>query len=59
MGYPAETHTPTSFDGYLIEMHRIPAKSSKKPPILLQHGLLSSSDEFIINYPNQSLGKVT
>lgn len=50
-GYPAESHVVKTEDGYLLTLHRIPgSKNSQKrgnQPILLQHGLLSSSVDWI------------
>lgn len=56
MGYPVEIHTVTNKDGYILEMHRIPNKMTQKPPVLFLHGLISSSADYIINNPNESLG---
>ena len=51
--YPVESHRVTTSDGYILTLFRIQAKYSKiksgLPPILLQHGLLDSSDTWIIN----------
>lgn len=59
-GYPAESHTVVTEDGYLLTMHRIPhgrksAYNFTRTPVLLQHGLLGSSTSWIINGPNKSL----
>ncbi|KAG5327408.1 LIP3 Lipase, partial [Acromyrmex heyeri] len=45
-GYPMETHTVQTEDGYLLTLHRIPRKNGV--PVLLQHGLLTSSADFLI-----------
>ena len=60
-GYPAELHKFQSEDGYILGYHRIPygknGASNKKPyPIILHHGLLSSSVDWIVNGPKKSLG---
>lgn len=59
-GYPAETHTVQTEDGYILELHRIPyglsGPSENRPPVLLQHGLESQSGDWIVNFGNQSLG---
>ncbi|CAG0896315.1 unnamed protein product [Darwinula stevensoni] len=60
-GYPSETHTITTADGYIIDMHRIPYGLSgpgegPRIPILLQHGLLSSSACWVLNGPENGLG---
>lgn len=51
--YPREKHEITTKDGYILEIHRIP--SPGQPPILLSHGVLSSSADFLVMGPNQSL----
>lgn len=59
-GYPVEIHTITTSDGYIIEIHRIPfgLKTSEGPktPVIIQHGILCSSADYVINFPYQSLG---
>ncbi|XP_014204869.1 lipase 3-like [Copidosoma floridanum] len=46
-GYPAEAHVVLTDDGYLLTMHRIP-KAPGSPAVFLQHGLLSSSSDWVI-----------
>lgn len=62
-GYPAETHKVTTQDGYILELHRIPhgivETEGPRTPVMVQHGLFSSSADFVINFPNQSLGNDT
>uniref|UniRef100_A0A0N4UNH8 Abhydro_lipase domain-containing protein n=1 Tax=Dracunculus medinensis TaxID=318479 RepID=A0A0N4UNH8_DRAME len=63
-GYPAEEIPVETKDGYLLKIHRIPAQLQKrfdgfvkKPPVVfLQHGLLGSSADWILNTPTNSLG---
>ncbi|CAG0893022.1 unnamed protein product [Darwinula stevensoni] len=60
-GYPVETHTVTTADGYIIDMHRIPYGLSgpgegPRIPVLLQHGLLCSSADWVISGPESGLG---
>ncbi|KDR15391.1 Lipase 3 [Zootermopsis nevadensis] len=63
-GYPAETHTVTTEDGYILTMHRIPyspksnSTDTKRPVVFLQHGLISSSVDWVIMGPDKSLGTV-
>ena len=62
-GYPCETHTVTTPDGYVLEMHRIPWGRESPPgptktPILLQHGLLCSSADWVMGIPEKFLGKI-
>lgn len=60
-GYPAETHTVTTADGYILTMHRIPysptSNSTETPGsvVFLQHGLLSSSVDWVIMGPGKGL----
>lgn len=57
-GYPVETHTIQTDDGYLLSLHRIPCGRNGTrggQPVFLQHGLLSSSVDWI-NANNNSLG---
>ncbi|XP_072762482.1 lipase 3-like [Anoplolepis gracilipes] len=46
-GYPAESHVVTTKDGYLLTLHRIPGGNGSAP-VLLQHGLLSSSADWLV-----------
>lgn len=60
-GYPVETHEVATEDNYLITLHRIPHGKKKltkgeRPPILLLHGLLASTEIWIINGPLYSGG---
>ncbi|XP_050302224.1 lipase 1-like [Anthonomus grandis grandis] len=59
LGYSSETHQVQTEDGYLLTLHRIPyQRDSARPykgPILLGHGVLCSSADWIVN-GNQSLG---
>ena len=61
MGYPSQTHTITTEDCYILEMHRIPhgkgMEKATKPPILLVHGLLGSSADWVMGIPEKYLGK--
>uniref|UniRef100_A0A182XVP9 Lipase 3 n=1 Tax=Anopheles stephensi TaxID=30069 RepID=A0A182XVP9_ANOST len=55
-GYPVESHEATGADGYTISLTRIPPKKQRHPtPMLLVHGLLASSADFLIIGPNNSL----
>ncbi|KAG5861914.1 hypothetical protein JTB14_032103 [Gonioctena quinquepunctata] len=65
-GYEVETHWVTTEDGYVLRMHRIPhginetniVGKPKKPAVLLMHGLLSSSADWLLLGPDKSLGFV-
>lgn len=60
-GYPSETHTVTTVDGYILNLHRIPYGKNGPPTeskgiAFLQHGLLSSSADWIVPGPEKALG---
>ena len=62
MGYPSETHTVITEDCYILEMHRIPhgkgqTKANLKT-ILLVHGVLGSSADWVMGIPEKSLGYI-
>ena len=54
-GYSAEAHIVTTKDGYLLTLHRIPG-SNGSPPVLLQHGFLSSSADWVVLGKGKALG---
>ena len=60
MGYPAEIHQVTTEDGYVLELHRIPHGTSgptgSRPPVLMQHGILGSSTDWVLNTADEALG---
>jgi len=47
-GYHLERHWVTTDDGYILEVHRLPADSGA-PVVFLQHGLLDSSITWMLN----------
>ncbi|CAH1984657.1 unnamed protein product [Acanthoscelides obtectus] len=51
-GYRSETHVVVTEDGYLLRIHRIPSKKNGAQPVFLQHGLLGSSADWIVNGNN-------
>ncbi|XP_042230545.1 LOW QUALITY PROTEIN: lipase lipl-5-like [Homarus americanus] len=63
-GYPAEVHTVTTEDGYILELHRIPfgrsgpSPHARPPPVYLQHGLLGSSADWVMNQPDEALALI-
>ncbi|KAH8341352.1 hypothetical protein KR059_003928, partial [Drosophila kikkawai] len=52
-GFPAETHYVDTTDGYKLCMHRIPRQGAR--PVLLVHGLMSSSASWVQLGPNSGL----
>ncbi|KAJ4436515.1 hypothetical protein ANN_16546 [Periplaneta americana] len=58
-GYPAETHEVLTTDGYFLTMHRIPPRrGANRPVVLLVHGLLCSSADWVVTGPNNGLGYI-
>ncbi|XP_068215960.1 lipase 3-like [Palaemon carinicauda] len=61
-GYPVEIHHVTTEDGYILELHRIPhgvtGPSENRPVAYLEHCLLCSSSDYIMNYPNEALAYI-
>ncbi|XP_064001695.1 lysosomal acid lipase/cholesteryl ester hydrolase-like [Pogoniulus pusillus] len=60
-GYPSEEYGVITEDGYILGVFRIPAgrnsqNTGKKPAVLLHHGVLGDSIQWISNLPNNSLG---
>ncbi|KPI94007.1 Lipase 3, partial [Papilio xuthus] len=62
-GYPCEIHRVYTEDKYILEMHRVPhgvnkTSNSSRPVIFLQHGLLSSSAEWVLMRPGKGLAYI-
>lgn len=60
-GFMCEEHEVETKDGYILTLHRIPGWMRNNcvmndKVLLLQHGFLGSSTNFLINSQNQSLG---
>ena len=53
-GFVCREYAVTTIDGYILELHRI--GESTGHPVLLQHGLLSSSMDWVTNPTDQALG---
>ncbi|CAK1584939.1 unnamed protein product [Parnassius mnemosyne] len=51
-GYPIKRHQVTTKDGYILSMYRIPNNGSA---VFLMHGLLGSSDDFVVAGPETGL----
>ena len=72
-GYPVEVYTVKTDDGFLLDLHRIPhgrnrskkaahgkgGNDQPKGVVFLQHALLSSACDWVMNFPNDSLGEIT
>ena len=61
-GYPMESHVTETEDRYILKLFRVQKKNgqivSGKPVVLLQHGLLDSADNWVINGDTGSLAFV-
>ncbi|XP_047938809.1 triacylglycerol lipase 2-like [Salvia hispanica] len=60
-GYSCEEHKVTTKDGFILSLQRIPmgrsgTKGGPKPPVLLQHGLISDATTWLDLSPDESLG---
>lgn len=55
-GYPSEVHLVVTEDGYILELHRIPAKSANRRPVYLQHGVFQKSNLWVASPVEKSLG---
>ncbi|XP_047987534.1 lipase 3-like [Leguminivora glycinivorella] len=63
-GYPCEIHRVYTEDGYILELHRIPHGRENanlpgpRPVVFLQHGLLSSSAEWVLMMPGKGFAYI-
>lgn len=59
-GYEVDSYQVTTEDGYILTVFRCYSNEFDKnelKPIIIQHGMMDSSDSFCINPGIQSLGK--
>ncbi|KAK3739989.1 hypothetical protein RRG08_005261 [Elysia crispata] len=60
-GYPVQSYSVITEDGYILGLYRIPhglhngKGKGPRPVVLLQHGLMASCDDFLVNPANESL----
>jgi len=47
-GYPLEEHSVTTEDGYVLQMHRIPRRTSMDV-VFFQHGVMDTSLSWVVN----------
>ncbi|KAK7871603.1 hypothetical protein R5R35_001795 [Gryllus longicercus] len=60
-GYPSQTHTVQTEDGYILTLHRIPhgrSSNATGEPVFVQHGLLSSSADWVLTGPDHALAYI-
>lgn len=55
-GFNHEVHECTTKDGYVLTLHRICKEKCSGPPVLMVHGLNSTSDTWIFNKSSQPIG---
>ena len=62
-GYKLGTHKVITEDGYILGMHRIPrgkqsysSEKESRPVVYIQHGLTSSSADWLVPGPDKALG---
>ena len=62
-GYELETHKVITEDDYILAMHRIPrgkqsysSEKESRPVVYIQHGLTSSSADWLVPGPDKALG---
>ncbi|GBG75429.1 hypothetical protein CBR_g20059 [Chara braunii] len=69
-GYPCEEHEVTTDDGFILTLQRIPyglkgadsghgdgdmSKDRRRPPLLMQHGLFSGGESWLLSPPDENL----
>ena len=58
-GFEYQRHDIKTADGYILRTDRIvnPYRTSAKPPVVLMHGFIATSRDFIINSPGGSVNE--
>lgn len=56
-GFNFKTYTLKTSDGYILTVFRCYKNITKRQPVLLVHGMMDSSDTWILS-GNKSLGKI-
>lgn len=55
-GYNGEAHQIDTEDGYILKLHRIiPKKTNSLKPVLLCHGILATSADFLVTGSQSAL----
>ncbi|KAL2320283.1 hypothetical protein Fmac_029252 [Flemingia macrophylla] len=60
-GYKCQEHEVTTNDGYILSLQRIPEgrgsgrSNTRKPPVIIQHGVLVDGMTWLLNPPEQDL----
>lgn len=58
MNYPAETVTVITKDNYVLGLHRLPPKVPTDKVVLIQHGMMSSSVDWVLIGRDKSIGEL-
>lgn len=53
-----ETHRLVTLDGYIITLHRLPQPRPGVLPVLLQHGIMGSTETWVMQGPKKDLRKL-
>lgn len=56
MGYPVEIVSVVTEDNYVLRVHRLPQDRPTNKVVLILHGLLSSSLDWVLIGRNKSIG---
>lgn len=56
--FPLKDYSIQTKDGYILKLKRIPNPNSSKPPVFLQHGILNTSDIFLLGDHQNNLAYI-